>query len=193
MYRVCYISPRVCCSCAVRRVDRGRHAVKGMGEEGAALAAALTALRGALGARGLVLPRGPPRAPPRPQRAPRFACPACGDVLRQPVTGLCGHTCCRECVRTRCAACGARARGDCATNVLVQRLVERWWSAELLSARAAHEAERLLHARGASAALVKCDKALHFCEYSNPINCLPFLLMLLFLYCFPIICFTIAL
>lgn len=39
-----------------------------------------------------------------------LCCPICEDVLKYPVTSLCGHTFCRECCfgRTKCIVCGQR-------------------------------------------------------------------------------------
>ena len=65
-----------------------------------------------------------------------LCCAICKDVLRCPVTTVCGHTFCSECCfdHTHCIVCGKKIEsfGDDSfkQDVLISRLVEKWWSPE---------------------------------------------------------------
>lgn len=92
-----------------------------------------------------------------------LCCGICGGVLRAPQTAQCGHTFCAECVRgeTQCCLCGKtvfRLLG-CKGDVLVQRLVEKWWSPEENSRAAV-----LLQRRRWDEALRACNESLERCK-----------------------------
>lgn len=92
-----------------------------------------------------------------------LCCGICGDVLCAPQTAQCGHTFCAECVRgeTQCCLCGKtvfRLLG-CKGDVLVQRLVEKWWSPEQNQRAAA-----LLEGRCMDEALRACNEGLDRCK-----------------------------
>lgn len=91
-----------------------------------------------------------------------FDCPACEGALFQPTTLGCGHTFCRACAagHTCCRLCGQRSELPfCETNVLVQRLVERWWPREAEANAARHEADQLLQKGHLGQALERYDLA----------------------------------
>ncbi|XP_034935450.1 LON peptidase N-terminal domain and RING finger protein 3 [Chelonus insularis] len=75
-----------------------------------------------------------------------FSCPTCEGTLYQPITAGCGHTHCRNCYDPVkcCRACGQKLGPIGETNVLVQRLVEKWWPREAEASRARHEGDLLL-------------------------------------------------
>lgn len=95
-----------------------------------------------------------------------LTCPACDCVLQGPVTLACGHTSCRRCLagldgRLTCPKCPYRtAPGvQVVTNVLVQRLVERWWGQELRAASLRDHGNALFHDGKVQDALRKYDEA----------------------------------
>lgn len=64
-----------------------------------------------------------------------LCCALCDDILKCPVTAVCGHTFCGDCCygQTECKICGKvfSTFGDSfKQDVLVLRLVEKWWSPE---------------------------------------------------------------
>jgi RING-type zinc-finger len=164
-----------------------------------------------------------------------LCCPICEDVLKYPVTSLCGHTFCRECCfgRTKCIVCGQKfpvinttsqnqlepshqqpsssrssstgattsstgsqvlknstitssnegasrcvessgsdmdvyqsvddAGGRCGgfeQDILVRRLVEKWWSPLLKASELNEEAERYLERNLSDEALKSCNQSL---------------------------------
>lgn len=96
------------------------------------------------------------------QVADPLACAICGDQLRSPTTALCGHTFCGDCCATDspslCPVCGRKFR-TFKPDVLVGRLVEKWWSPE-----ANRRAEMLLERRQLDEALKVCNESLDKCE-----------------------------
>lgn len=150
-----------------------------------------------------------------------LCCPICEDVLKYPVTSLCGHTFCRECCfgRTKCIVCGQKfpvinttaqhqleqqpstsadasapstgtqvmknstitselasinsenemsvdvddAGGRCGgfeQDILIRRLVEKWWSPLLKASELNEEAERYLERNSLDEALKSCNQSL---------------------------------
>lgn len=91
-----------------------------------------------------------------------LCCAICGDVLRSPMTALCGHTFCGECLmggqQQHCCLCGMAFK-QCKPDVLAQRLVEKWWSPEE-NKRAAGQLERSAMAE----ALRSCNESLDKCK-----------------------------
>lgn len=99
-----------------------------------------------------------------------LCCAICDEVLRNPMTALCGHTFCGDCLigQTQCCLCGNVFK-QCKPDVLVQRLVEKWWTPEANKLAAAH-----LKHRSMNAALQSCNESLENCEYRqnrNPTQC----------------------
>lgn len=92
-----------------------------------------------------------------------FACPMCEGTLCQPVTTGCGHTYCRNCVEPakNCRVCGIKITTVSETNVLVQRLVERWWPREVEASRARHEGDILVRKGHLGQALERYNLAVH--------------------------------
>ncbi|KAL0127814.1 hypothetical protein PUN28_003211 [Cardiocondyla obscurior] len=92
-----------------------------------------------------------------------FACPLCEGTLCQPVTTGCGHTYCRNCVDSSksCRVCGLKIAIVSETNVLVQRLVERWWPREAEASRARHEGDILVRKGHLGQALERYNLAVH--------------------------------
>lgn len=82
----------------------------------------------------------------RKMAAGPFNCATCEGTLHLPVTASCGHTHCRSCYEAGkcCRACG-QVLGDVGeTNVLVQRLVEKWWPREAEASKARHDGDVLM-------------------------------------------------
>jgi tetratricopeptide (TPR) repeat protein len=159
-------------------------------------------------------------------------CPICEDILKYPVTSLCGHTFCRECCfgRTKCIVCGQKfpiinttmqqddkssasvpttsshtlattvtstaiAKNStitsdvengsnhemdiysCSDNdercggfeqdILVRRLIEKWWSPHLKAAELNDEAENYLHRDMHDEALKCCNQSLELGEFNQ--------------------------
>ncbi|XP_014215382.1 LON peptidase N-terminal domain and RING finger protein 3-like [Copidosoma floridanum] len=95
-----------------------------------------------------------------------FACPECEGALYQPVSLDCGHTFCRACVleAPSCKLCGQRREARLETNVLVQRLAEKWWPAETEASGARHEADAMLKKGHLGQALERYDLAVQLGE-----------------------------
>lgn len=96
-----------------------------------------------------------------------FACATCDGTLYQPVTANCGHTHCRNCyeIGKCCRACGQKLGPIGETNVLVQRLVEKWWPREAEASRARHEGDLLLMEGNPGQALERYNLAVHLGEF----------------------------
>ena len=95
-----------------------------------------------------------------------FICPFCEGTLFQPVTAICGHTFCRNCLEPtkNCRVCGQKLDAVGETNVLVQRLVEKWWPREAEASRARHEGVLLMREGRINEALEKYNLAVHLGE-----------------------------
>ena len=95
-----------------------------------------------------------------------FACTTCEGTLYQPVTSGCGHTHCRNCWETgkSCRGCGQKLGQIGETNVLVKRLVEKWWPREAEASRARHEGDLLLKEGHSAQALERYNIAVHLGE-----------------------------
>lgn len=138
-------------------------------------------------------------------------CSICEDILKYPVTSICGHTFCRQCCfgRTECFVCGHNffsnsssssnttttttttptdiviasssstssscfvSNYNCANNdiythtsfeqdVLIRRLVEKWWEPELRATELNDEAQRHLENNSLDEALKCCNKSLEY-------------------------------
>lgn len=114
-------------------------------------------------------------------------CPVCEDILKYPVTSICGHSFCRQCCfgRQQCSVCGQpftdhdlipAASASFEQDVLVRRLVEKWWGPQLRAAEFNDEAQRCLENNLLDEALKSCNQSLelgkslftyinHFCAY----------------------------
>lgn len=93
-----------------------------------------------------------------------FVCGICENILRHPTTIQCGHTFCRKCLvkdssRT-CRKCGQKINSSLETNVLVKRLVEKFWPAEVVSAEIREEGDDHLQRNELDEAVVKYNEAL---------------------------------
>ncbi|XP_043467921.1 LON peptidase N-terminal domain and RING finger protein 3 [Leptopilina heterotoma] len=97
-----------------------------------------------------------------------FACGYCEGTLFQPVTVNCGHTFCRNCLEPakNCRVCGQKLDAVGETNVLVQRLVEKWWPREAEASRARHEGDLLLKEGHIGQALERYNLAVHLAPNS---------------------------
>ncbi|XP_076379435.1 LON peptidase N-terminal domain and RING finger protein 3 isoform X2 [Megalopta genalis] len=97
-----------------------------------------------------------------------FACPFCEGTLCQPVTTNCGHTCCKACVEPgkNCRVCGQKIAAVGETNVLVQRLVEKWWPREAEASRARHEGDAFAKEGHLGQALERYNLAIHLAPNS---------------------------
>lgn len=98
-----------------------------------------------------------------------LACPICEDVLMWPVTAVCGHTFCRQCCfgQTHCRMCGKKflMYADCLKqDVLVSRLVEKWWSPDLQAQLINVETKKYLRQNMLDEALKSCNASLEKCK-----------------------------
>lgn len=105
--------------------------------------------------------------PPRRRSEASFTCPACEGTLFQPVTAGCGHTYCRACFEPTkgCKICGQKLGAPGETNVLVQRLVEKWWPREAKASKARHEGDRLVKEGHINQALEHYNLAVQLGEF----------------------------
>lgn len=122
----------------------------------------------------------------------QLLCPVCEDILKYPVTSICGHSFCRQCCfgRTQCSVCGERFINiasfsphslssiyghsyNCANasnnsyscisfeqDVLIRRLVEKWWGPQLRASELNDEAQRCLENELLDEALKSCNQSL---------------------------------
>lgn len=91
-----------------------------------------------------------------------LGCVACEGVPVQPVTLGCGHTLCGGCARDTkvCRKCNVRVCGVPETNVLVKKVVERWFGAELRAAWLREEGNKLCQGGKFEEAVTKYSAAL---------------------------------
>lgn len=97
-------------------------------------------------------------------------CPICEHVFIYPVTMVCGHTYCRECVNniTQCQVCDKRflVDGDhLKQDVLISRLVEKWWMPHIQAELVNDKTQTLMHQNALDEALKLCNESLEKCKY----------------------------
>lgn len=104
---------------------------------------------------------------PRRRVPDSFGCPVCEGTLFQPVTGACGHTACRSCLEIgkNCRVCGHKIETVSEVNVLVQRLVEKWWPREAEASRVRHQADLLMKQGHVGQALERYNFAVHLGKF----------------------------
>ncbi|KAL5239977.1 hypothetical protein ACI65C_007387 [Semiaphis heraclei] len=94
-----------------------------------------------------------------------FVCCVCNLVLREPVTLLCGHTCCRRCGGGTvckplvCHKCGMRTPFQPHVDVLVKSLVEKLWPVQLRASELLDEGKALYRQGKIHTALIKFNQA----------------------------------
>lgn len=99
-----------------------------------------------------------------------FACPMCNDVLVSPVTVACGHTYCRDCIydQSHCYVCGKPLQvygNKFKQDVLIGRLIEKWWTPLLQARSHNNETDILLRQNALDQALKSCNDSLDKCKY----------------------------
>lgn len=110
----------------------------------------------------------------------QLLCPVCEDILKYPVTSVCGHTFCRQCCfgRTQCSVCKEKFVSFPSTNILtpqsensnvsinfeqnifIKRLIEKWWNPQLRAAEYNDDAQRCLENNQLDDALKNCNNSL---------------------------------
>lgn len=101
----------------------------------------------------------------QPQQSCPFVCCVCNLVLREPVTLLCGHTCCRRCGGGTackpivCNKCGMRTPFQPHVDVLVKSLVEKLWPVQLRASELLDEGKALYRQDKIHSALIKFNQA----------------------------------
>lgn len=99
-----------------------------------------------------------------------LCCALCDDILKCPVTAVCGHTFCGECCygQTECKICGKvfSTFGDSfKQDVLVLRLVEKWWSPESNDRAISYMQRNTL-----DEALKSCNESLEKCKLTRVLH-----------------------
>lgn len=99
-------------------------------------------------------------------------CAVCDHVLIYPVTMSCGHTFCRDCVhnKTQCQVCNkyfVRHDESLKQDVLISRLVEKWWMPHIQAEIVNAKTETLLRQNALDEALKLCNESLEKCEYAQ--------------------------
>lgn len=102
-----------------------------------------------------------------------FACPVCNEVLVSPVTIACGHTYCRDCVydQSHCYVCGKALQlygNKFKQDVLIGRLIEKWWTPLLQARHHNDETETWLRQNELEQALKSCNDSLEKSKYPLP-------------------------
>lgn len=92
-------------------------------------------------------------------------CSICFGVFKCPVTAPCGHTFCRQCCfgRTQCIQCNEKfplSNSGFEQDILVRRLVDKWWNSEIKSAELTEEALRNLENNSLVESLRCCHESL---------------------------------
>lgn len=107
-----------------------------------------------------------------PSNLDGLLCAKCEHVLIYPVTMSCGHTFCRDCVcnKTQCQVCnkyfvmhGESLKQD----VLISRLVEKWWMPHIQAEIVNGKTETLLRQNALDEALKLCNDSLEKCKYNG--------------------------
>eukprot|EP00102_Acyrthosiphon_pisum_P022298 XP_016659508.1 PREDICTED: LON peptidase N-terminal domain and RING finger protein 2 isoform X2 [Acyrthosiphon pisum] len=99
------------------------------------------------------------------QQSCPFVCCICNLVLREPVTLLCGHTCCwrcgggTACKPLVCHKCGMRTPFQPHVDVLVKSLVEKLWPMQLRASELLDEGKALYRQGNIHSALIKFNQA----------------------------------
>lgn len=104
----------------------------------------------------------------KPSECSGLGCGACDGVLVQPVTLTCGHTFCASCVvrGCRCRGCGASVPSKVPdTNVIIKKVVEKWFHAELKAVRLRENGNRLCQANRFEEAVAKYTAAIDIGEF----------------------------
>lgn len=96
-------------------------------------------------------------------------CSMCAHVLLHPVTMSCGHTFCRNCIynETQCQVCDKRflVYGDSLKqDVLISRLVEKWWMPYIQAESVNDKTKTLLRQNAFDEALKSCNDSLEKCK-----------------------------
>lgn len=93
-----------------------------------------------------------------------FICGLCESVLRHPTTLPCGHTFCRRCLMKDgsrlCKKCGQKVTSSFETNVLIKKLVEKFWPGEVVAAEIREEGNEHLQRNELEEAVSKYNEAL---------------------------------
>ena len=107
-------------------------------------------------------------------QADSFSCPLCYAIFITPITISCGHTYCKKCLEKEkvgksCRRCKhiLTQKDICGTgvNVLIQSLVEKWWSSYFEAAKLRSEGNALFEKKLGEEALKKYSAAIAICKF----------------------------
>lgn len=107
-----------------------------------------------------------------------FTCHRCLELLYNPVTILCGHTMCHECVKLLCQStcscpiCNRRMvkpekTKSLRNNLVLSHILQKWHSTEWKARALTHEASQLLDQKEYDKAITKLTEALRLTPYSH--------------------------
>lgn len=99
-----------------------------------------------------------------------LVCSICDEILMWPVTMACGHTFCRDCIynQTQCQVCGKPILlygENFKQDVLISRLIEKWWTPILQAQMINDETQTFLRQNALDKALISCNASLEKSKY----------------------------
>lgn len=90
-------------------------------------------------------------------------CPICHEIFVQPITILCGHTFCRNCIGTsnQCPECNTPFNDEnFEQDILIKKLIEKWFPHEIQASELNEETNEYLDLNSLDDALRCCNESL---------------------------------